>query len=127
MTRREAVETIKANYPSENYAALREALDMAIEALDMAIEALESAAWIPCSERMPEEREWMGTKRFGTTLSKQVLVTIVDKAVVKGDKEQYDGDRFVICEHFQNGRVRVFSGVPVAWMPLPEPYKECDK
>ena len=117
MTRREAVETIKANYPPENYAALREALDMAIE-------ALESAAWIPCSERMPEEREWMGTKRFGTTLSKQVLVTIVDKAVVKGDKEQYDGDRFVICEHFQNGRVRVFSGVPVAWMPLPGPYRE---
>lgn len=36
MTRREAVETIKANYPPENYAALREALDMAIEALESA-------------------------------------------------------------------------------------------
>ena len=34
MTNKEAVETIKANYPDERYTMLREALDMAIEALE---------------------------------------------------------------------------------------------
>ena len=33
MTNQEAIETIKANYPPENYSMLREALDMAIELL----------------------------------------------------------------------------------------------
>ena len=33
MTKAEAIETIKANYPPENYTMLREALDMAIKAL----------------------------------------------------------------------------------------------
>lgn len=122
MTRREAVETIKANYPPENYAALREALDMAIE-------VLETTAWIPCDDRMPEEHEWMGTKRFGTTKSKKVLITVVDKAVVGGDREKYDGDRVIICDSFFNEKItgHLFSGIPVAWMPLPEPYKERDK
>ena len=33
MTNQEAIETIKANYPPENYSMLREALDMAIAML----------------------------------------------------------------------------------------------
>ena len=33
MTNKEAIETIKANYPDERYTMLREALNMAIEAL----------------------------------------------------------------------------------------------
>lgn len=34
MTNKEAIETIKANYPDERYTMLREALDMSIEALE---------------------------------------------------------------------------------------------
>ena len=34
MTKREAIETIKANYPSENYSELREALKIAIHCLE---------------------------------------------------------------------------------------------
>lgn len=34
MTNKEAIDTIKANYPDERYTMLREALDMAIEALE---------------------------------------------------------------------------------------------
>lgn len=34
MTREEAINAIKCNYPPENYSMLREALDMAIEALE---------------------------------------------------------------------------------------------
>ena len=34
MTNKEAIDTIKANYPDKCYTMLREALDMAIEALE---------------------------------------------------------------------------------------------
>ena len=94
------------------------------EALDMAIKALEQTRWIPVTERLPEEREWMGTKRFGTTISDEVYVTL----------ETPDGERFTKHLSFQNGglsqadqeRMRVWfkEAVPIAWMPLPEPYKE---
>ena len=79
--------------------------------------------WIPCSERLPEEREWIGTKRFGTTISDKVYVTF----------EAPDGQRFTDHISFQNGklsasdaeRMRVWykGAKPVAWMPLPEPWK----
>ena len=86
--------------------------------------SLETGAdWILCSERMPEEHEWIGTKRFGTTISDEVYVTF----------ENPKGERF--CRHlsFQNGKVNGYdqrfidaickgSG-PVAWMPQPEPWK----
>jgi hypothetical protein len=79
--------------------------------------------WVPCSERLPEEREWIGTKRFGTTISDEVYVTF----------EVPDGQRFTDHISFQNGklsasdaeRMRVWykGAKPVAWMPLPEPWK----
>ena len=93
------------------------------EALDMAIKALEQTRWIPISERLPEEHEWIGTKEFGTTISDEVYVTF----------ESPKGERFAKHLRFQNGRVSnavqreidAFhkGSVPVAWMPLPEPYK----
>ena len=82
--------------------------------------------WIPCSERMPEEREWIGTKRFGTTISDEVYVTF----------ESPDGQRFADHISFQNGklsrsdaeRMRVWykGAKPIAWTPLPEPYRGGD-
>ena len=87
-------------------------------------ERTETHDWILCSERMPEEHEWMGTKRFGTTISDEVYVTF----------ENPKGERF--CKHlsFQNGKLSgydqstidaFFKGSkPIAWMPLPEPYNE---
>ena len=85
---------------------------------------VEKAGWIPVTERMPEEHEWLGTKRFGTTKSDEVYVTF----------ENPKGERF--CRHlsFQNGKLSAFDqstidaffkgSRPVAWMPLPEPSKE---
>ena len=98
------------------------------EALDMAIEALENKTdWIPCSDRLPEEYEWLGTRKFGTTKSDEVYVTF----------ESPKGERF--CKHlsFQNGELSrhdqlvidaLFKGSkPIAWMPLPKPYREDGK
>lgn len=79
--------------------------------------------WIPVTEALPEEREWLGTKRFGTTKSDEVYVTF----------ENPKGERF--CKHlsFQNGKLSRFDqstidvfypeAKPIAWMPLPEPWK----
>ena len=79
--------------------------------------------WIPVSEGMPEEREWVGTKQFGTTISDEVYVTF----------EAPNGERFVKHLSFQNGKVPSFKqreidvwfggATPVAWKPLPEPYQ----
>ena len=82
--------------------------------------------WIPCSDRMPEEHEWIGTKSFGTTISDEVYVTF----------EAPDGQRFADHISFQNGklsasdaeRMRVWykGAKPIAWKPQPEPYQEGD-
>ena len=81
------------------------------------------AQWIPCEERMPEEHEWIGTKKFGTTISDEVYVTF----------ENEKGERF--CQHmkFQNGKLSSYDqfhmdtwfkgSKPIAWMPLPKPFE----
>lgn len=79
--------------------------------------------WILLSERLPEEHEWIGTKRFGTTISDKVYITF----------ESPTGERF--CKHFsfENGKLSPYNqkeidtwykgSIPIAWMPFPEPYK----
>lgn len=95
------------------------------DAAHSVLDGLPSAQrWIPCSERMPEEHEWIGTKRFGTTISNEVYVTF----------EATDGERFATHISFQNGKLSLvdeqrmkvwYKGAkPIAWCPLPEPYKE---
>lgn len=79
--------------------------------------------WIPCSVRLPEEHEWIGTKKFGTTISNPVHITF-----------DVNGERFVKVMSLQNGELSnsnkktmdVFhkGWKMLAWMPLPEPYKE---
>lgn len=89
----------------------------------MTIDEAIELKWIPCSVRLPEEHEWIGTKKFGTTISDEVYVTF----------ENPEGKRFVKHLSFQNGKLSSFDqnkidafykgSVPIAWMPLPEPYK----
>lgn len=71
---------------------------------------------------MPEEKEWLGTKLFGTTISDKILITF-----------DVNGERFVRYMSLQNGSLSMadiqemdvfFKGWKmIAWMPLPEPYK----
>lgn len=69
------------------------------EALNMAISALAEQRWIPCSERLPEERQ-------------EILATTTDNAW---------GDVVIIRTYYKEMHKSV-----IAWMPLPEPYREGD-
>ena len=79
--------------------------------------------WIPFSERLPEEHEWIGTEKFGTTISDKVHITF-----------DVNGERFVRTLSLQNGKLSnsekhlmdtFYKGWKMlAWMPLPEPYQE---
>ena len=106
MTNAEAIETLRANYPDACYEQLREAVDKAIK-------ALEAQEWIPCRERLPDHPE----------NDDYYLVTI--------QCEHYDGwDDYVtgFAEWTKHGwdELSCYIGQikVIAWMPLPEPYRE---
>lgn len=121
MTVDEAINVLRwLNPPRVN----KNSFDNFVEAIGMAVDALGKQRWILCNEKMPEEHEWIGTKRFGTTMSDEVYVTF----------EAPDGQRFADHISFQNGKLsrsdaekmRVWykGAKPIAWMPLPEPYQK---
>lgn len=110
------LDDVLANRPTEK--------DSLITAVRKAFGALETEQrWTPCSKRMPEEHEWIGTKKFGTTISDEVYVTF----------ETPDRERFAIHISFQNGKLGPvdeqhmnvwYKGAkPIAWMPIPKPYE----
>jgi hypothetical protein len=77
------------------------------DALDMAIKALEQTQWIPVSERYPQ------------TQYKHFFVT--------DDKGKVSIQEFYLS--LDEERRPYFSGMVnvIAWMPLPEPYREVEK
>lgn len=107
-----------------DYGTYSYAFDFYADLIDKAYSlGKKESEWTLCSKRMPEEHEWIGTKRFGTTISDKVYVTF----------EAPDGQRFTDHISFQNGklsasdaeRMRVWykGAKPIAWMPLPEAFK----
>lgn len=73
-----------------------------VDAIGMGIHALKETQWIPCSERLPEDNT-------------DVIVCFYSGTVTE---MRYWGNGIFqgIYEHT--------TKVIVAWMPLPEPYKE---
>lgn len=93
------------------------------------VDKADSFKWIPVSERLPEEHDSIFAKLYGTdkwndalwrTRSKEVLVTL----------EYEDGIRTVKSSHTTDGKWSIEKKTTlskfkvVAWMELPEPYKE---
>lgn len=113
MTREEAVYLLK------NTAWLSPSLAPVDEAIGIVIEALENeethethdiedaptiGGWIPCSERLPKNDGYY-------------LITLSDNSLDVAYYEIGTNLSQWHCGAFEDGRV-------IAWMPLPEPYKE---
>lgn len=81
---------------------MRGHIEHQIDCLKLGISALEQQladVWIPASKRLPEEVGWY-------------LITTEDNEVDLG--------HWFINEGWKRG----YDPKPIAWMPLPEPYKE---
>lgn len=89
----------------------------------------ESFEWIPVSERLPEEYDSVFAELYGTdkwddtlwrTRSKRVLVTIEHESGIRSVTESYITDgKWTLGKRATLSKYKV-----VAWMPLPNPYKE---
>lgn len=99
------------------------------ETLQELVDKADSFEWIPVSERLPEEHDSIFAKLYETdvvndmlwrTRSKEVLVTI----------EYENGARTVKSSHTTDGKWWIEKKTTlskfkvIAWMPMPEPYKE---
>lgn len=78
--------------------------------------------WIPCSERLPEEKDAGILKKLGTSKRSEYVLATVE---VKGERMTvtactYDG------EWDWNMKYAFPDYKIVAWMPLPEPWKGTD-
>lgn len=70
------------------------------DAIEMAIKALEAQKWIPCSERLPDSKEYVLVTDYGET---NIGRRFCDRWWL-----DYCGDKMKDV---------------TAWMPLPEPYR----
>lgn len=93
------------------------------------VDKAESFEWIPVSERLPDEHDSLFAKFYGTdkwndalwkTQSKEVLVTVEFEYGIRSVTSSYTTDDKWEIEK----RVKFRKCKVVAWMPLPEQYKE---
>ena len=109
----------------ETYTEPRNDMDKTtIDACKGAIELLEQAEWIPCSERLPNDRNWyLGIFKEPDTdwinplpficdyVGRKTKATTKEYWILRGITDEDD-----CVEYYYNLEC-------VAWMPLPEPYK----
>lgn len=100
-------------------------LEEAVEAWERRADVEPVRRWIPVTERMPEEDYETGT---GVQFSADVLATIVNHA---NDGELYvwllktvDGKWYDYVPNKDGTHKIPYWCEVIAWMPLPEPYKD---
>lgn len=99
-----------------------------VDAIEMGIHALKETQWIPCSERLPKERDsmfarWKGTDKWTKEMFEKRSDTVI--ATI----EYSNGERTVAPAHTTDGKWRCDciigdDGEVIAWMLLPEPYRQ---
>jgi hypothetical protein len=104
---------LSAAYPKE--------ADKVLDVIRKLPAAQQEPHWIPCSERLPEE--------YG-----EFLVTMTEKAKAKDlgfdidetyiRKMRYNSNGWQLPRHIPSWINEAVKDEVLAWMPLPEPYKE---
>ena len=102
-------------------------LDTAKKIVQEVAEEEHNNGWIPCSEKMPEERDSIFAKLKGTDKwNNYIFKKISDDVNVTVEFE--DGTRTTMTMHTIDGKWKQdFSIVKkevIAWQPLPEPYNK---
>lgn len=92
----------------------------------LAVKELPSAQpepqWIPCSERLPERgKEVLVTRDYDGRADHHKPCRYVEVASCYGDN-----DDIAWCSYSDEYKMSPRSHKVIAWMPLPEPYKEDD-
>lgn len=83
--------------------------------------------WIPVTERLPEEHDSVFAKFKGTSYWTSGLFEKISNAVM-ATVELEDGTRKVVLANTFDGKWNLKNEIikkkVIAWMPLPEPYRE---
>ena len=79
--------------------------------------------WIPVSERLPEERDWF-LAVFRELDTGYQLIPRVAEFINRPDDEHATSDGWHIIDFFEGPKEYIKLLKCIAWMPLPEPYKE---
>nr|DAL61685.1 MAG TPA_asm: Protein of unknown function (DUF551) [Caudoviricetes sp.] len=87
------------------------------------IERLKATNWIPVSERLPEERDWF-LAVFRELDTGYQLIPRVAEFINRPDDEHATSDGWHIIDFFERPKEYIKLLKCVAWMHLPEPYKE---
>ena len=113
----------------DGYKPTMEEMSNSMDLLKNLANKADSFEWIPVSERLPDEHDSLFAKFYGTdkwndalwkTQSKEVLVTVEFEYGIRSVTSSYTTDDKWEIEK----RVKFRKCKVVAWMPLPEPYKE---
>ena len=79
--------------------------------------------WIPVSEKLPEERDWFLAVFRELDTGYQSLPRVAE-FINRPDDEHATSDGWHIIDFFEGPKEYIKLLKCVAWMPLPEPYKE---
>lgn len=87
------------------------------------IERLRATNWIPVSEKMPDKHDWC-LAVFRESDTEYQLIPRVAEFINRPDDEHATADSWHIIDFFEGSKEYIKLLKCVAWMPLPEPYKE---